>query len=202
MTARLHAMRRIAIAAGLALACAGEQAAEQPVCSAAALRPEPAEECSATREVAVYRRRVAATLADTMRWQVAPEVPLSVELDAESRVERICLPADAPPTPWGLRRDLARSAAELRAQGPGPACVAGTRIELESAGPGISVTTADPPEPALASCSGLRNQVCIEQYAPVCAVFPDGTRRTHSNACNACENSTVKGWFDGPCPIH
>jgi hypothetical protein len=42
--------------------------------------------------------------------------------------------------------------------------------------------------------------ICAEEYAPVCAQHSDGsTARTYSNACHACREQSVSGYFVGAC---
>jgi len=54
--------------------------------------------------------------------------------------------------------------------------------------------------PGLTLCTDPRPEVCPQNYAPVCGVHEDGSRRTHSNSCMACSNAEVVGSLPGPCP--
>ena len=188
--------------AALALACGGSQRLEVPLCSAPELRPEPTEACREQADFAVYRDELARTLAQELRWQIPSPLSLSVELDSGARVERVCAAPEAASLPWNLRRWLVGSLGPLRAIPAGPVCAANARVELSDA---LLEATSMTPEAAavieLASCLGIREHVCIEQNAEVCGVFADGTRHTYPNACNACENTSLKGWFEGRCPI-
>jgi hypothetical protein len=42
--------------------------------------------------------------------------------------------------------------------------------------------------------------ICLPENAAVCGVSPDGTRRTYRNACEACQDPSLKGWWEGACP--
>ena len=49
-------------------------------------------------------------------------------------------------------------------------------------------------------CTEPRPQICTQQYDPVCGLRDDGTRKTYSNGCTACTDTTVTGWNPGECP--
>lgn len=70
---------------------------------------------------------------------------------------------------------------------------------------GCSTVTSQP-EPAapLASnpiipCTDPRPELCTMQYAPACASLAAGGFRTYASACNACADSAVTGYQNGPC---
>jgi hypothetical protein len=99
-----------------------------------------------------------------------------------------------------MRRQLTRANAALRGFHSGPACLAATRLDLTPAL--VEISVRDPKAiQSLGSCLTLRDSVCVEQDAPVCGVFPDGTTRTYRNACQACENTSLAGWLEGPCGL-
>jgi hypothetical protein len=123
----------LAACAALALACGGSQRLEVPVCSAPGQRPEPSEDCREQADFAVYREQLARTLAQELRWQIPPALPISVELDPGARVERVCAAPEAASLPWDQRRWLVASLGPLRRIAPGPACAASTRVALRDA---------------------------------------------------------------------
>jgi hypothetical protein len=128
-------------------------------------------------------------------------LPVGVELDAQSSIRRVCIDADVQ-LPWSARRQLARSNETMRTLPAGPSCLANAHLDLTPALIQISSETARTRDTAaLGSCLALRDSVCTVQDAPVCGVFPDGTRRSYRNACAACESRSVQGWLDGPCPL-
>ena len=49
------------------------------------------------------------------------------------------------------------------------------------------------------ACPEERPQVCTLQYAPVCAVMDDGSRREFANGCNSCADPQVVSYEDGGC---
>jgi hypothetical protein len=70
---------------------------------------------------------------------------------------------------------------------------------------GCSASTSQP-EPAvpLASspiipCTDPRPELCTMQYAPACASLAAGGFRTYASSCNACADSAVAGYQNGPC---
>jgi len=67
-----------------------------------------------------------------------------------------------------------------------------------------TATAAAPPSPAdipgISLCTDPRPEICTQQYAPVCGVRDDGSRRTYSNACSACADTDVVGSLAGACP--
>jgi hypothetical protein len=54
--------------------------------------------------------------------------------------------------------------------------------------------------PGISLCTDPRPEICTQQYAPVCGVHDDGSRRTYSNGCTACGNAEVIGSLPGACP--
>ncbi len=55
--------------------------------------------------------------------------------------------------------------------------------------------------PGIILCTDPRPEICTQQYAPVCGVHRDGTRKTYSNTCMACADAEVVGSLPGECPI-
>ena len=54
--------------------------------------------------------------------------------------------------------------------------------------------------PPLVTCVDPRPEVCTLEYAPVCAELIAGGRREYASGCNACSDSAVAGYRNGPCP--
>ena len=53
----------------------------------------------------------------------------------------------------------------------------------------------------LTACASPRSQACTREYAPVCGLGNDGTLDTFDNACTACANEDVDGFFPGECKL-
>ena len=49
-------------------------------------------------------------------------------------------------------------------------------------------------------CIDPRPEICTQNYAPVCGVHEDGSRKTYSNGCSACSNPDVVGTLPEACP--
>jgi hypothetical protein len=70
---------------------------------------------------------------------------------------------------------------------------------------GCSTVTSQPePSAPLASnpiipCTDPRPELCTMQYAPACASLAKGGFWTYASACNACADSAVVGYQNGPC---
>ena len=193
---------RVSITA-MVTACAGAENFPIPRCLPTEALPLASADCAATPEVTRYREDLAHTLLNQLRWEHSESLPLRAEVDASGSVDTVCVAGDVTSLGWSVRRQIARSNSALQATPPGPACVAGTSLDLTDALVRESrrrARTADGAE-SLASCALLRasGDVCIQQHAPVCAVFPNGDRRTYSNACDACKDSFVGRFLEGAC---
>jgi hypothetical protein len=116
------------LAALLGLACASPQPYAVERCpSPKQLPPRPSTQCKAGPETVAYEDRLAALLTSA-----AGPLALRVALDGRSRVAAIC----AEGTSRGMenaraRRTLAANLGDVWALPPGPACLAGTRIDLD-----------------------------------------------------------------------
>jgi len=188
----------------LVLGCETTRETGVPRCAPLPAEERIAEECRAEPAVAALEQELAAEIADRLKWKHPTELPLRVAFDANAVVESICFGSPSAVPDWRLRSDVARALPKLRAAGPGPACLAGSSLDLTHA----LVVGGEPPPTRrrsriqasdLSSCTGLREVVCTDQGQTVCGVFPDGTRRTYANACEACSNSFVKGYWPGAC---
>ena len=49
------------------------------------------------------------------------------------------------------------------------------------------------------ACQDPRPEVCTMDYRPVCGQLGGGETKTYGNACAACGNSSVIGFFEGEC---
>ncbi len=102
----------------------------------------------------------------------------------------------------------AAAAPESAAQLPEPA-VEEAPVE-DSAPPAVAETpeqiiarlAAQMPEEIgrLGMCTDPRPEICTQNYAPVCGVHKDGSRKTYSNGCSACSNPDVVGALPEACP--
>lgn len=50
-------------------------------------------------------------------------------------------------------------------------------------------------QPDLVKCKEPRPEVCTMDYTPVVGVDSDGEKSDYSNACNACSNGKVIGYY-------
>lgn len=48
-------------------------------------------------------------------------------------------------------------------------------------------------------CELPRPQICTREYRPVCGFMQDGNHKTFANACEACANINVGGYFKNEC---
>jgi hypothetical protein len=48
-------------------------------------------------------------------------------------------------------------------------------------------------------CTNPRPRACTQQYDPVCGRLQAGVTRTYSNACSACSDGKVNGYYPGAC---
>ncbi|MGH0028704.1 MAG: Kazal-type serine protease inhibitor family protein [Myxococcota bacterium] len=196
-------MRLGHLAAVAALVACATNSYEREVPRCLPHEPAPDAACLSTDEVSQYQARIADALLQRLRWQHPPDLAVHVRFAADPAVEAVCM-GDASNVPaWNVRAAVARGLPELRQIDPVPGCLAGRSLDVTEA-----LVAAKAPEAGserfpdvLQSCLTLRNPdfVCVRQYEPVCGVSPDGTRRTYSNACDACDNSLVRGYTPGPC---
>ena len=49
------------------------------------------------------------------------------------------------------------------------------------------------------ACEDPRPEVCTLDYRPVCGQQGDSEMQTYGNACMACGDASVIGFFDGEC---
>jgi hypothetical protein len=186
----------IAAAAGLA-ACAGRTPGF-PVCVPAELQPLPEASCELDEEVADFRRDTVLTLWGYVGSRPS-RFPVVVELDARARIASVCLEEGAS-LGWRAREQLERAARTLRAMPPGPACLAGRRLELaEDFADATRGSGRARRQPQVQELCAPGQQVCVGWRDPVCALRKDGSRKTYSDACQACRDPDVTGYDEGTC---
>jgi len=164
--------------------------------------PPPDAECELSEGVVDWKRDAVGTL-----WAyVGSEprrLPVSVDFDADARVERACLDPDA----WvtrPLRRNVARGLRAVESTPRPPACLAGRRLSLADAwveqARGARGRQRSSSEPAN-RCS-FRDPTCGGDFPrPVCALRRDGRRVDYDDQCEACRDPSVVGWDDGACAL-
>jgi hypothetical protein len=196
-----RAIRLLAFAAS-GLGCAGTQPAAPPACAASAERPLPAPRCELDPEVADYKRDTILTLWGYVGSR-SSRLPVVLELDSRARIESVCL-EEGGSLDRETRQQLERAIRTLRAMRPGPACLAGTRLELaeDFADAGARWRPRTPAIPRTDELCAMGQQRCTGWREPVCALFSDGRRATYPDACEACLAAGVRGYDEGPCPIY
>jgi hypothetical protein len=192
---RAHACL-VAVAAS-ALACAGRPP-DHLVCRQPELHPPPDAACELDEEVVDFRRDTVLTLWGYVGSRPS-RFPVVVELDARARIESVCLEEGAS-LGRRARDELERATRTLRAMPPGPACLAGRRLEL---GEDFADATRDSRRgrrrPQVQELCALGQQSCVGWREPVCALRTDGSRKTYPDACEACRDPSVTGYDEGTC---
>ncbi len=155
--------------------------------------------CRTSDEVRDYEDLLASEVLRRSQWQFPNGIPLHVELDANRRVARVCVGNAGSQASWSVRDRVASSLGPLRATPAGPACLAGTTLDLTSA-----LVTGSVRDPfrfpiGMSDCPEPRNRRCANQLRHVCAYYRDGRRRSFDNACEACRATHVVGYLDFVC---
>lgn len=183
-----------------ALACVSYE--DLPLCEALTARQRPSLECRQSDEAAAWQAKLAWEVLRRSQWQYPYGVPLHVEVDDAGRVGRVCVGSTAQEAGWSTRDRVAASLRSLRASPPAPACMAGTTVKLDGtlAEQGLP-EGSEPPPLGMTPCEGPadHHQHCPSEQRVVCAVLRDGGRRSYLNACEACRERDVIGWFDFQC---
>ena len=191
----------LAIAAA-ALACAGAPVLEVPACVASELRPLPDASCELDADVADFKRDTVLTLWSYVGSE-SPRLPVVIEFDPRARVASVCVEEGAS-VGSGVRERLDRAVRALRAMPPGPACLAGRRLELAEdfvdASKGWRRKSNRRPEVEELCTLGER-RCAGPSREPVCALLTDGRRKTYPDACQACRDPNVSGYDEGTCSI-
>jgi hypothetical protein len=193
-------VRTLAIAA-CALACAGVHSEDAPSCVASELHPLPDASCELDADVADYKRDTVLTLWSYVGSE--SRLPVVIEFDPRARVESVCLERGAS-VGSRARARLDRAIRTLRAMPPGPACLAGRRLELAEDFADASKGWRRPGErrPEVEEPCTLMQRRCLgAAREPVCALLTDGRRKTYPDACQACRDPAVTGYDEGTCSI-
>jgi hypothetical protein len=177
-----------------------------PICTSEEENRGPARSCAATAAFDTYFLELSRTLDAGLRSRYPENLPLRVRFDAAGGIASVCAGDAAGGPPSGAYSRVSRSIPALRAVEGAPACLAGTSLDLttgiETQRRRIHSSPAGLGPGPLASCTSIRNVICIDAYDPVCAVYPDGATRTYANACEACSDTFVKGYAPGPCRLN
>ena len=197
-------MRRtslLLVFAASGLACSGVQPAAPPVCVAAEQGPLPDPRCELDPRVADYKRDLVLTLWGYVGLR-STRLPIVVGLDARARIESVCLEEGAS-LDRKTRQEIERATRTLRAMRSGPACLAGTRLELaeDFADANARWRSRTPSIPRVEELCAMDQQRCVGWREPVCALFIDGRRATYPDACEACRAPGVRGYDAGPCVL-
>jgi hypothetical protein len=110
------------------LACAGggSDSPSVDVCAPLAeLAPLPEPECRQSEESRSFERMLQAAIQDD-----AESLLVRVELGPDAHVRAVCAEGVATRTRWSAERAVGRRVPELLAMSPGPACLAGRRLDL------------------------------------------------------------------------
>ncbi len=90
-------------------------------------------------------------------------------------------------------------------------CLCASLLLLSACGSTTSAKVEEPIQANFTACQDPRPQICTRDYRPVCAQRDTGVRcvkapcdeatelKTYSNACSACADEKVLGFFDGGC---
>jgi hypothetical protein len=113
----------------LAAACATQQPAIPYCTDAAAALPPAAPACASEPEARRVKQELSALAVPEAHWNL-----VRVAFDGESRVDAVCVERARYTDGWNARVKLSAREAELRAVAPGPACLAGTSLELNRLG--------------------------------------------------------------------
>jgi hypothetical protein len=174
--------------------------AELPLCTSDSRGEAPTTSCRLSSAVEEYQAVLATEVLRRSQWQYPPGLPLQVRLNGARRVTGVCVGSQSSKPGWSTRDRVASSLGSLRSALPGPECLANTTIDLSSALLDLSIPEwAASLPPGMESCDGYRDESCPNLASAVCGVFKDGRRRTFANACEACEDYAVVGFFDFEC---
>ncbi len=190
------------LVAALLLACITSYQ-ELPLCAALSPRDPPPDSCADSAAVVDYEDRLTFEILRHSLWEYPAGVPLHVALRSDRRVGLVCVGSESARPGWSARDRVAASLGALRSLPPGPACLAGTTLDLTG-----ELTRRSIPAGAIRlpvgtrSCREFQGVRCVPQPVEVCAVFQDGRRRTYPNACEACREPSVVGYLDFECRIH
>jgi hypothetical protein len=165
----------------------------------AELPPLPDAACELDADVVDYRKDTVLTLWSYVGAR-SGRFPVVVALDARARIESLCL-EEGVSLGRRARQQLERATRTLRGMPPGPACLAGTRLELGEDFADASRGWRRPtrPRPQVEELCSPGQQSCVGWTEPVCALKTDGDRETYPDACQACRDPAVTGYDAGTC---
>jgi hypothetical protein len=193
---------RILAIAAAGLACAGVETPALPLCAAPELHALPDASCELDADVVDYKRDTVLTLWSYVGSE-SPRLAVVIEFDSRARVESVCVEEGAS-VGYRVRERLDRAIRTLRAMPPGPACLAGTRLELaeDFADASRGWRRKSYRRPEVEELCGLAQERCLGALRePVCALLTDGRRKTYPDACEACRDPAVTGYDAGTCWI-
>jgi len=132
ITIRVHF--QTAASALLLLACASK-GPTLPICPVLEMmQPPPGEQCLAEPEVGKFQEKLAAFLEDDKS-----PLLVRVEFDSQIAIGTICADRTSEQRQRLTRRRLAKQRPMISAMPPGPACLAGSRLDFNRAGQQIAV---------------------------------------------------------------
>ena len=172
---------------------------ELPLCGAFDWGAAATRDCADSDEVQAYQARLAHEVLRRSQWEYPAGVPLHVGIDARGRVGPVCVGSPTREAGWSTRDRVAASLRFLRAAPAAPACLTGTTVDLSSVLMERSTSASAELPLGARSCRGLRDAACTSRFEHVCGVYRDGRRRSFTNACIACSDDGVVGYFELPC---
>lgn len=190
----------LALVAATVLACVSYE--ELPLCGAVSARERPTLACRESDEAAAWQSLLAWEILRRSQWQYPYGVPLNVEVDDGGRVGRVCVGSAGQEAGWSTRDRVAASLPSLRSAPPAPACMSGTTVRLSRTLYEQGVPEgSEPPPLGMTPCEGPPEEFrhCPSERRVVCGVLRDRNRRSYPNACEACRDPDVIGWFDFHC---
>ncbi|HXV37559.1 MAG TPA: hypothetical protein VEC18_10435, partial [Myxococcota bacterium] len=99
-----------------------------------AMQPLASDACRAEREVA----ELAAELAESVEDDLSP-LRVRIEFDEKAAIRRVCADPTTEQRQRRARRELAERLPQIEASGPGPACLAGSRLDFNRYGEQLAV---------------------------------------------------------------
>ena len=186
------------LAALLLVACTSYE--DLPLCRDLARRERPSASCAASSDVARYEKLLADEILRQSDWEYPDGVPLHVTLRPDGRVGVVCVGKETAKASWSARDRVAASLPGLRRVRPGPACLAGTTLDLTSVLARRRAPSGGVRLPyGTVSCDEVRGRRCVHRVGEVCGVFRDGRLRTYPDACEACQHPSIVGYLEFPC---
>jgi hypothetical protein len=157
--------------------------------------------CSDSDEVTAWRASLAQLVLRRSQWVHPMKVPLHVGVDDRGRVGPVCVGSATADPGWSTRDRVAASLRQLRAAPPAPACLAGTTVDLTAAlvEGGAPASYAGPIGMIACEPDARDRDDCSQRIEWVCGTLDDDTRKPYRNACEACSDRRVLGFFETYC---